>query len=143
MKHFYAGRVIFTMCLQLVTVSAFAQIISDPAIIRQQLAGKHLEVTRSNGIYEFSYSISVHYCASGKYISDVQRSRTTVMGNHEEHNFRDFGKWDLVSVEGKTYLIYVSFTSGERNAIPVALLPNGKLWAQGFDVTVMGRAQCE
>jgi hypothetical protein len=143
MRHFYAARIIFTVCLQFVSASAFAQIISDPAIIRQQLTGKHLEITRSNGIYQTSYFISVHYCASGKYISDIESSRTTVLGNHEEQNFRDFGKWDLVSVQGETYLIYVSFRSGERNAIPFALLPNGRFWAQGLNITVMGLAQCE
>ncbi len=143
MKHFDAARGIFTICLLSVSVSAFAQTISDPTIIRQQLAGKHLEITRSGGIHQFSHFISVHYCASGKYISDIQSSRTTVLGNHEEHNSRDFGKWDLVSVEGNTYLLYVSFSSGERNAIPFALLPNGKFWAQGLNITVIGRAQCE
>jgi hypothetical protein len=138
-----SARVVLALCIQMLAVSAFAQTISDPGVIRQRLAGKHVEVTQSNGIYQFSYFISVHYCASGKYVSDIQSSRTTFLGNHEEHNFRDFGKWDVVSVQGQSYLTYISLSSGERNAIPVALLPDGRFFVQGFNVAVVGRAQCE
>src|SRR4051812_14853838 len=95
MKNQSLATVFLTVYLGLSTI-AEAQAIRDPQIVRQRLAGQHLEITHSGGVYGYSYFYSVHFCASGSYIADVQSSRTTYLGNHEEHNERDLGRWEVV-----------------------------------------------
>jgi hypothetical protein len=143
MKNPTLGTVILTICLGLLPAVATAQIIQDPQVIQQRLAGQHLEITHSGGIYGWSYFYSVHFCASGNFIADVQSSRTTVLGNHEEHNERVVGRWQVVSYGGSSYLVY-SPQNGQQNAVGLVLLANGQFWmGDGWNIAPQGRAQCE
>lgn len=125
-------------------VVAPAQAGSEVESIRDRLTGQHQLITYREGgpLYGTFYFLHVHFCASGTYVTLAESHRTTVLGNHEDHQWRDYGKWDVTSIQGHTVLRYLS-SSGKGDIVPLALLPDGRLFVrEGVTVIRQGKALC-
>jgi hypothetical protein len=145
MKNVFRMLGFLNICLVALPVFAPAQAGGDIETLRQHLTGQHQLITYRDGgpLYGTFYFLHVHFCASGAYITMAESHRTTVLGNHEDRQWRDYGKWDLVSIQGQTVLRYIS-SSGKGDIVPVTLLPDGRLWVrEGVTVIPQGRALCK
>jgi hypothetical protein len=114
--------------------------------IRERLAGQHQLITYRDGgpLYGTFYFLHVHFCASGTYFTMAESHRTTVLNNHEDRQWQDYGRWDLVSLQGHTVLRYISSAGKGGDIVPLTLLPDGRLWVrEGVTVIPRGRALCK
>ena len=106
--------------------------------------GQRLLVTYREGGAQYGtfYSLQVHFCRSGRYMTAGQSRRHTVLDNEQISNFSDQGAWDITTFQGQLFLKYLS-DSGQSNALPVRLLPNGSLsLGEGISLVRQGLAQC-
>ena len=68
--------------------------------------------------------------------------RHTVLDNEQVNNFNDQGRWAVTTISGQLVLGYMS-VSGQSNAVPIRLLPNGGVEAgNGVSLIPQGVAQC-
>jgi hypothetical protein len=106
--------------------------------------GQRLQVTYREGGAQYGtfYFLQVHFCRSGRYMTTGQSRRHTVLDNEQISNFSDQGAWDITTFQGQLFLKYLS-DSGQANALPVRLLPNGSLsLGDGISLVKEGPAQC-
>jgi hypothetical protein len=106
--------------------------------VKQALTGKHFLVTYREGgvIYGTYYLRDVYFCPS-RYRVQGQSQKQTVLGNTQVNSLNDSGTWDVATIAGRVALVSRS-DSGQVNALPIALLPNGGIWL-GDGVTVLSR----
>jgi hypothetical protein len=143
MRKAFNAVAFLNLCLVVLPAAANAQ-VSEIEAIRQRLTGQQLLITYRDGgpIYGTYYFLNVQFCASGNYMTMAESHRTTVLDNHEDRHWQDYGRWDLVSIRGRTVLRYLS-SSGKGDIVPLILLPDGRLWVrEGVTVVARGRAVC-
>ena len=105
-----------------------------------------LNTYRDGGpIYGWHYQEYSYFCRSGAYAKVVRGSRRTILGNTEYRNWEEYGRWEVVSRQGKVYMDIYLNTRGRFQAI--VRRSGGGLWAgdtRGNAVTLqrMQRAQC-
>ena len=132
------------LILVLATGVAFAQTDGNVQEVRRFFSGQRMLVSYRNGgaVYGTYVFLDVHLCESGRYMLFGQSRKQTVLDNEQVNNWRDNGVWDVTTFQGEAVLQYVS-ASGERNAVPVRLQPNGRVWlGNGVSVQRQGGAQC-
>jgi len=137
-----AGAALFLACLAVNPSSS--QTAGDAQDIRGFFSGQTMLVTYRNGgpVYGTHYILYVTFCSSGTYFTRGESSRHTVLDNEERHPINDRGRWDVASFGGQAVLRYLS-VSGQSNAVPIRLLPNGRVMAgNGVTVIRQGPAPC-
>ena len=107
--------------------------------VKVRLSGQRVLVTWRDGgtLYGTYHMIDVAFCASGAYFSQGGTSKTTVLGNEQRSSFSDQGKWSVATL-GQAVVLTSRSISGQVNAFPMHVLPDGSLWA-GNGVTVVSR----
>jgi hypothetical protein len=106
--------------------------------------GQRLLVTYREGGAQYGtfYFLQVQFCRSGRYMTAGQSRRHTVLDAEQISNFSDQGSWDIMSFQGQLFLKYLS-DSGQANALPVRMLPDGSLSVgEGISLVKQGIAQC-
>jgi hypothetical protein len=144
MQNVFRAVALLTVCFTAVPSRNYARGPGDMEGIRQRLAGQHYLITYRDGgpMYGTFYFLHIHFCASGDYITVAESHRTTILDNHEDRRWQDYGKWDVIVFQGRTMLRYISST-GRGDVVPVAVLPDGRLWVRdGVTVLLQGRALC-
>ena len=128
----------------LLAAPAVSQTGSNEQAVKGFFLGQRLLVTYREGGAQYGtfHSLQVHFCRSGRYMTAGQSRRHTVLDNEQISNFSDQGSWDITSFQGQLFLKYLS-DSGQANALPVRLLPNGSLsLGEGISLVRQGLAQC-
>jgi hypothetical protein len=128
----------------LLAAPAVSQTGSNEQAVKGFFLGQRLLVTYREGGAQYGtfYTLQVHFCRSGRYITAGQSRRHTVMDNEQISNFSDQGSWDITTFQGQLFLKYLS-DSGQANALPVRVLPNGSLTVgEGVSLVRQGIAQC-
>lgn len=126
------------------TTPAHAQTGSNERNVRDLFAGQTMLVTWRDGgpLYGTFFTLQVHFCNSGRYMTFGESRRQTVLDNQQVGNLDDRGSWDVATLQGQLVLRYLSDT-GQANAVPVRVLPNGNIWVgEGVTVIRQGAAQC-
>ena len=126
------------------TTPARAQTESNERNVRDIFAGQKMLVTWRDGgpLYGTFFTLQVHFCSSGRYMTFGESRRQTVMDNQQVSNLDDRGSWNVATFQGQLVLRYLSDT-GQANAVPVRVLPNGNIWVgEGVTVIRQGAAQC-
>jgi hypothetical protein len=132
------------LLLLLAATPAVSQTDLNEQAARGFFRGQKLLVTYRDGgpLYGTFFFLNVHFCPSGRYMTSGQSRRHTVLDNEQISNFSDQGSWDITTIEGQLVLRYVS-DSGQANAMPVHLLPNGRISVgEGASPVKQGVAQC-
>jgi hypothetical protein len=116
---------------------------SEPAVNGFFLGQRLLVTYREGGAqYGTFYTLQVHFCRSGRYMTAGQSRRHTVLDNEQISNFSDQGTWNITTFQGQLVLRYLS-DSGQANALPVRVLPNGNIsMGEGISLVKQGIAQC-
>ena len=128
----------------LATIPGMAQTSSQAQAVKGYLGGQRLLVTYRQGgpAYGTYFSLQVHLCRSGNYMTFGQSRKQTILGNEQINNWRDQGKWDVGVFAGQLGVQYVSM-SGQTNFVPIRVMPNGSIQAgNGLSVVRQGNAQC-
>jgi hypothetical protein len=128
----------------LLAAPAVSQTGSNEQAVKGFFLGQRLLVTYREGGAQYGtfYTLQVHFCRSGRYLTAGQSRRHTVMDNEQISNFSDQGSWDITTFQGQLFLKYLS-DSGQANALPVRVLPNGSLTVgEGVSLVRQGIAQC-
>jgi len=126
------------------TKPASAQTEPNQRNVRDLFAGQKMLVTWRDGgsLYGTFFTLQVHFCRSGRYMTFGESRRQTVMDNQQVSNLDDRGSWDVATFQGQLVVKYLS-DSGQANAVPVRVLPNGNIWVgEGVTVIRQGAAQC-
>jgi len=126
------------------TTPAHAQTEPNERNVRDLFAGQKMLVTWRDGgpLYGTFFTLQVHFCSSGRYMTFGESRRQTVLDNQQVSNLDDRGSWDVATLQGQLVLRYLSDT-GQANAVPVRVLPNGNIWVgEGVTVIRQGAAQC-
>jgi len=124
--------------------SLYAQTDERVQDVKRFFSGQRMLVTFRNGgpVYGTYFFLDVHFCPSGRYMTFGQSRKQTVLNNEQVNSWREDGVWDIVGSEEGMVLRYLS-SSGERNAVPVRLLPDGRVsLGDGVSVVRRGSAQC-
>jgi hypothetical protein len=128
----------------LLAAPALSQTGSNEQAVKGFFLGQRLLVTYREGGAQYGtfYTLHVHFCRSGRYMTAGQSRRHTVMDNEQISSFSDQGSWDITTFQGQLFLKYLS-DSGQANALPVRVLPNGSLTVgEGVSLVRQGIAQC-
>ena len=140
-----ASAVITSFLLALfLTTPAHTQAGSNERTVHDLLAGQKMLVTwRDGGSLDGTFfTLQVHFCSSGRYMTFGESRRQTVLDNQQVSNLDDRGSWNVATLQGQLVLRYLSDT-GQANAVPVRVLPNGNIWVgEGVTVIRQGAAQC-
>jgi hypothetical protein len=124
--------------------SAAAQPVPE-ARVRDFFQGRQMLVTYREGgvLYGTFFTLQVHFCRSGRYITFGESRKQTVLDNEQVNRFTDQGTWEIASVQGRPVLRYLS-TSGQPNVVAINVAPNGRvtLGDGGISVVPQGPAQC-
>ena len=123
---------------------ARAQTEPNERNVRGIFAGQKMLVTWRDGgpLYGTFFTLQVHFCSSGRYMTFGESRRQTVLDNQQVSNLDDRGSWNVATFQGQLVLRYLS-DSGQTNAVPVRVLPNGNIWVgDGVTVIRQGAAQC-
>jgi len=113
-------------------------------LIKQYFNGHKVLISYREGgpLYGTDFLAEIHFCPSGQYISFGQSYKQTILDNVQENNWEEYGQWEVISFQGQATLQFLS-TSGERNFLPIPLLPDGRVWiGDGVSIERQGRAQC-
>ena len=132
---------LLAVCLR---TPAHAQTGSNERNVRDLFAGQKMLVTWRDGgpLYGTFFTLQVHFCNSGRYMTFGESRRQTVLDNQQVNNLDDRGSWEVATWQGQLVLRYLSDT-GQANAVPVRVLPNGNIWVgEGVTVLRQGAAQC-
>ena len=115
------------------------------ATIREFFNGQQMLVTYREGgaLYGTFFTLQVHFCRSGRYITFGESRRQTVLDNQQVNRFTDEGTWEVTTVRGQTVLRYLSI-SGQPNMVAINVAPNGRVTLGDGSITVIkqGVAQC-
>lgn len=146
MRTSFSGAMLSALFLSIFVVApAPAQSEGQQQAVKQALNGKHFLVTYREGgpIYGTYYFRDVYFCPSGLYLVQGQSRKETVMGNTQVYSLNDRGVWDVSTIAGRVVLRSRS-QSGQVNALPIALLPDGGIWlGDGVTVVSRGLAPCQ
>jgi hypothetical protein len=132
---------LLALCL---ATPARAQTEPNERNVRDLFAGQKMLVTWRDGgpLYGTFFTLQVHFCNSGRYMTFGESRRQTVLDNQQVSNLDDRGSWNVTTFQGQLVLRYLS-DSGQANAVPVRVLPNGNIWVgEGVTVIRQGAAQC-
>lgn len=118
---------------------------SPEANVREFFNGQQMLVTYRDGgaVYGTFFTLQVHFCRSGRYITFGESRKHTVLDNEQVNRFTDQGTWTIGSMQGRMVLKYVSI-SGQPNIVAINVAPNGRvsLGDGGISVVRQGPAQC-
>ena len=127
-----------------VTASLAAQGPPEAAV-RDFFNGQQMLVTYREGgpLYGTFFTLQVHFCRSGRYITFGESRRQTVLDNQQVNRFTDEGTWEVTTVRGQMVLRYLSI-SGQPNMVAINVAPNGRVSLGDGSITVIkqGVAQC-
>lgn len=143
MRSLSAAATAFPLAV-LLAIPAHAQTDPDARSVRDFFAGQKLLVTWRDGgaLYGTFFTLQVHLCRSGRYMTFGESRRQTVLDNQQVSNLDDRGSWDIATFQGQLVVKYLS-DSGQANAVPVRVMPNGGIWVgEGVTVIRQGAAQC-
>jgi hypothetical protein len=124
-----------------------AQAQTDPQLIaiNKYLSGRRLLVTYREGgaVYGTHNFLDVHYCANGEFILFGRSERQTVLDNFQRSSWEDTGRWEVVRLQGRAGVRWVS-RSGKVDFAALEILPDGRLWAgEGVSIQPQGPARCK
>ena len=115
------------------------------AAVRDFFNGQQMLVTYREGgpLYGTFFTLQVHFCRSGRYITFGESRRHTVLDNEQVNRFTDEGTWEVTTVRGQMVLRYLS-VSGQPNMVAINVAPNGRVSLGDGSITVIkqGVAQC-
>jgi len=115
------------------------------AAVRDFFNGQQMLVTYREGgpLYGTFFTLQVHFCRSGRYITFGESRRHTVLDNEQVSRFTDEGTWEVTVLRGQMALRYVSI-SGQPNIVAINVAPNGRVSLGDGSITVIrqGVAQC-
>jgi len=115
------------------------------AAVRDFFNGQQMLVTYREGgpLYGTFFTLQVHFCRSGRYITFGESRRHTVLDNEQVSRFTDEGTWEVATLRGQMVLRYVSI-SGQPNVVAINVAPNGRVSLGDGSITVIrqGVAQC-
>lgn len=115
------------------------------AAVRDFFNGQQMLVTYREGgpLYGTFFTLQVHFCRSGRYITFGESRRHTVLDNEQVSRFTDEGTWEVATMRGQMVLRYVSI-SGQPNVVAINVAPNGRVSLGDGSITVIrqGVAQC-
>ena len=114
------------------------------AAVRDFFNGQQMLITYREGgaLYGTFFTLEVHFCRSGRYVTYGESRRQTVLDNQQVSRFTDEGTWEITTFRGQLVLQYVS-VSGQPNMVAVNVAPNGRLsLGDGISVVRQGLAQC-
>jgi len=114
------------------------------AAVKDFFNGQQMLVTYREGgaLYGTFFTLQVHFCRSGRYVTFGESRRQTVLDNEQVNRFTDEGTWEITTFRGQLVLRYVS-VSGEPNIVAVNVAPNGRVsLGEGITVVRQGLAQC-
>jgi hypothetical protein len=114
------------------------------AAVRAFFNGQQMLVTYREGgpLYGTFFTLEVHFCRSGRYLTFGESRRQTVLDNEQVNRFSDEGTWEITTFRGQLVLQYVS-VSGQPNMVAVNVAPNGRVWlGDGITIVRQGPAQC-
>jgi hypothetical protein len=117
---------------------------ASEAAIKDFFNGQQMLVTYREGgaLYGTYFTLQVHFCRSGRYLTFGESRRQTVLDNEQVNRFTDEGTWEITPLLGRLVLKYVS-VSGQPNAVVVNVAPNGRVsLGDGITVIRQGLAQC-
>ena len=125
---------------------AFAQMPPEveAEAIKTRLSGQTMMITWRDGgtLYGTFHQLYVAFCPSGAYLTQGGTSKTTVLGNEQRSSFSDRGKWSVATL-GQAVVLTSRSVSGQVNAFPMHLLPDGRLWVgDGVTMLPQGPAPC-
>jgi len=136
--------VLFAAAIALLLPSgASAQGVSVAAV-EDFFNGQQMLVTYREGgaLYGTFFTLQVHFCRSGRYVTFGESRRQTVLDNEQVNRFTDEGTWEITTFRGQLVLQYVS-VSGQPNIVAVNVAPNGRVsLGDGITVVRQGLAQC-
>jgi len=138
-------KIASALLLGLSLASAAATQSASEANVREFFNGQQMLVTYREGgpVYGTFFTLQVHFCRSGRYITFGESRKHTVLDNVQVNRFTDQGTWTLGSLQGQMILKYVSI-SGQPNIVAVNVAPSGRvsLGDGGISVVRQGPAQC-
>jgi len=115
------------------------------AAVRDFFNGQQMLVTYREGgpLYGTFFTLQVHFCRSGRYLTFGESRRHTVLDNEQVNRFTDEGTWEVTTVRGQMVLRYVS-VSGQPNMVAINVAPGGRVSLGDGSITVIrqGVAQC-
>lgn len=114
------------------------------AVVKDFFNGQQMLVTYREGgaLYGTFFTLQVHFCRSGRYMTFGESRRQTVLDNEQVNRFTDEGTWEITAVRGQLVLRYVS-VSGEANTVAVDVGPNGRVsLGEGITLVRQGPARC-
>lgn len=124
---------------------ATAQVNEEAAALRDALRGQRLLVTYRDGgaLYGTYYFLDVQFCDTGRYYTNAQSRKTTVMDNEQVNNWTERGTWSIVSLQNQLALRYI-LLNGRLNFVAARLLPGGRVWlGDGVSVQRRGATSCQ
>jgi len=126
------------------TAPLAAQGPPEPAV-RDFFNGQQMLVTYREGgpLYGTFFTLQVHFCRSGRYMTFGESRRHTVLDNEQVNRFTDEGTWEVTTIRGQMVLRYLSI-SGQPNMVAINVAPNGRVTLGDGSITVIrqGVAQC-
>jgi hypothetical protein len=115
------------------------------AAVKDFFNGQQMLVTYREGgpVYGTFFTLQVHFCRSGRYLTFGESRRQTVLDNVQVNRFTDEGTWEVTVIRGQTVLRYLSI-SGQPNMVAIGVAPNGRVTLGDGSITVVrqGLAQC-
>jgi hypothetical protein len=113
--------------------------------IKDFFNGQQMLVTYREGgpVYGTFFTLQVHFCRSGRYLTFGESRRHTVLDNEQVNRITDEGTWEVTTVGGQNVLRYLS-ASGQPNVVAINVAPNGRVSLGDGSITVIrqGLAQC-
>ena len=133
------------LLLPFLTLASPAAQGPSEAAVRDFFNGQQMLVTYREGgpLYGTFFTLQVHFCRSGRYITFGESRRQTVLDNEQVSRFTDEGTWEVATLRGQMVLRYVS-VSGQPNVVAINVAPNGRVSLGDGSITVIrqGVAQC-
>ena len=115
------------------------------AAVRDFFNGQQMLVTWRDGgpLYGTFFTLQVHFCRSGRYMTFGESRRHTVLDNEQVSRINDEGTWEVTTIRGQMVLRYLS-VSGQPNMVAINVAPNGRVTLGDGSITVIrqGVAQC-
>jgi hypothetical protein len=123
------------------SVSASASLSAQgppEAAVRDFFNGQQMLVTYREGgpLYGTFFTLQVHFCRSGRYLTFGESRRHTVLDNEQVNRFTDEGTWEVTTVRGQMVLRYVS-VSGQPNMVAINVAPGGRVSLGDGSITVI------
>ena len=133
------------LLLPFLTLASLAAQGPPEAAVRDFFNGQQMLVTYREGgpLYGTFFTLQVHFCRSGRYLTFGESRRHTVLDNEQVSRFTDEGTWEVATLRGQMVLRYVSI-SGQPNMVAINVAPNGRVSLGDGSITVIrqGVAQC-